>query len=119
MPERYFRRVARLTPTKFWINNPTRDEARWAIAGGGGGKRGSVTIQSAPIRDEDTALIIEQSVRNRLIGSNIACKIPTTEAGLAAMEALIPLDTPLNATEIFAVKQMTVLCDTYSGLPGG
>ena len=34
MAERYFRRVAALTPTKFWINNPTRDEARWAIAEG-------------------------------------------------------------------------------------
>ena len=179
MAERYFRRVAALTPTKLWINNPTRDQARWAIADGAvgctnnpsfaqkmldhpdegahasqlldaaladfpdddeaviehqallvkeiadifrpiydqsGGQHGYVSIQSDPIRDEDTALIIEQSVRNRRIGPNIACKIPTTEAGLAAMEELIPLDTPLNATEIFAVNQMTVLCDTYERL---
>jgi hypothetical protein len=34
MAQRYFRRVAELTPTKFWINNPTRDEAGLAIAEG-------------------------------------------------------------------------------------
>lgn len=176
MAERYFRRVAALTPTKFWINNPTRDQARWAIADGAvgctnnpsfaqkmldhpdegahasalldramsdfadddeaviehqallvqeiadifrpiydetGGQHGYVSIQSDPIRDEDVDLIVEQSIRNRRIGPNIACKIPTTEAGLAAMEQLIPLDTPLNATEIFAVNQMTTLCDSY------
>lgn len=27
----YFKRVQLLTPTKFWINNPTREEADWAI----------------------------------------------------------------------------------------
>jgi transaldolase len=176
MAERYFRRVGALTPTKFWINNPTREQARWAIADGAvgctnnpsfaqkmldhpdegthasqvldavladfadddeaviehqallvkeiadifrpiydetSGEHGYVSIQSDPIRDEDVDLIIEQSIRNRRIGPNIACKIPTTEAGLAAMEKLIPLDTPLNATEIFAVNQMTTLCDTY------
>ena len=30
----YFKRVSRLTPTKFWINNVTREEARWAIEAG-------------------------------------------------------------------------------------
>ena len=27
----YFHRVQKLTPTKFWINNPTREEADWAL----------------------------------------------------------------------------------------
>jgi transaldolase len=30
----YFKRVSRLTPTKFWINNVTREEARLAIEAG-------------------------------------------------------------------------------------
>ena len=30
----YFKRVQSLTPTKFWINNPTREEADWAIEAG-------------------------------------------------------------------------------------
>lgn len=32
--EGYFHRVHRLSPTKFWINNPTREEARLAIEAG-------------------------------------------------------------------------------------
>ena len=32
--EGYFHRVQRLTPTRFWINNPTREEVEWAIAAG-------------------------------------------------------------------------------------
>jgi transaldolase len=34
MANDYFKRVAALTPTKFWINNPTREEAQWAIDAG-------------------------------------------------------------------------------------
>ncbi len=33
----YFKRVAKLSPTKFWINNPTREEADLAIAAGATG----------------------------------------------------------------------------------
>ncbi|MFH1104501.1 MAG: transaldolase family protein [Actinomycetota bacterium] len=179
MAQRYFRRVAELTPTKFWINNPTRDEAGLAITEGAvgctnnpsypqkmvdhpeegayalrlldemiaktddddevliehqarlvqeiadifrpmydesGGRNGYVSIQGDPIRDEDTELIIRQSLENREIGPNIACKIPTTIPGLAAMEKLVPLGVPINATEIFAVNQMTMLCDAWERL---
>jgi transaldolase len=34
MSSTYFKRVHELTGTKFWINNVTGDEARWAIAAG-------------------------------------------------------------------------------------
>lgn len=34
MSERYFQRVSNQSPTKFWINNPTREQADWAIAEG-------------------------------------------------------------------------------------
>ena len=30
----YFHRVHRMSPTMFWINNPTREEAKWAIEQG-------------------------------------------------------------------------------------
>ncbi|MFB2121274.1 transaldolase family protein [Parapedobacter sp. 2B3] len=33
----YFKRVARLTPTKMWINNVTREEAEWALMAGAKG----------------------------------------------------------------------------------
>ena len=34
MTEGYFHRVEKLTPTVFWVNNPTREEAKLAIAAG-------------------------------------------------------------------------------------
>ena len=34
MKQTYFKRVQTLTGTKFWINNVTRDEARWALEAG-------------------------------------------------------------------------------------
>jgi len=34
MSDHYFHRVNRLSPTKFWINNPTREDAAWAIEEG-------------------------------------------------------------------------------------
>jgi len=34
MADGYFQRLTRLTPTRFWVNNPTRDEADLAIAAG-------------------------------------------------------------------------------------
>ncbi len=179
MADRYFQRVAALTPTKFWINNPTLEQATWAIANGAvgctnnpsyaqkmmdhpddgarasqlldqvvaetgddakavivhqarlvgpiaetflplwrqsGGQHGFVSIQGDPINDEDPDLIVSEALENREVSPNIACKIPTTAAGIAAMEKLVPLDVALNATEIFAVAQMTVLCDLYEKL---
>src|SRR5271157_2716540 len=37
MKEKYFQRINRLTPTKFWINNPTRRQATLAIENGATG----------------------------------------------------------------------------------
>lgn len=33
-PKGYFHRVSEQTPTRFWVNNPTRQEADWAIGEG-------------------------------------------------------------------------------------
>ena len=81
-----------------------------------GHQHGYVSIQGDPIDDEDTELIIHESIENRKISPNICCKIPTTEAGLAAMEELLPRDTPMNATEIFGVSQMVSFCESYEKL---
>ncbi len=175
-PESYFLRVARQTPTEFWINNPTRDQADLAISNGASGctnnpsytqkmldhpaegayarkildetaqsgeteneamaefqrrlvrpiadkflpifertagHKGFVSIQGDPIHEEDPDVIIREALQNRKVSPNICCKIPTTEAGLKAMEYLISQDVPLNATEIFAIRQGIVLCETY------
>lgn len=176
MKENYFKRVAKLSPTLFWINNPTREQADRAIAEGAvgctsnpsytqkmidhpaegsyalslldetlrqtgddgtaailfqqkmvkpiaerfypiylssGKQQGYVSIQGDPIHDEDPHELVEESLENRKVGANIACKVPTTAAGLAAMEELIACDTPINATEIFGLSQMVTMCEAY------
>jgi transaldolase len=81
-----------------------------------GKQHGYVSIQGDPIDDEDPELIVQDSIDNRKLGPNICCKIPTTTAGIRAMEELIPLETPLNATEIFGVSQMIAICEAYERL---
>jgi transaldolase len=176
MTEGYFQRVTRQSPTKFWINNPTRQQADWAIAAGALGctnnpsysqkmidhpiegayasalldealretanddeaialfqrklvkpiaekfiavfrknprQDGYVSIQGDPINEHDPAVIIHDALANRKLSENICCKIPTTAAGLQAMQTLVAEDVPLNATEIFGVSQMVSLCEMY------
>jgi transaldolase len=175
----YFHRVARLTPTKFWINNPTRHEADLAIAAGAtgctcnpsytqkmidhpeegpyalaildqvmreapgdveavaefqrrlvapicatfmpmfeasGAELGYVSIQGDPIREHDANVIINEAHANLKTAPNVCCKIPTTGSGLRAMQTLIPEGTPINATEIFAVRQGVDLGELYERL---
>lgn len=176
MKQGYFHRVSAQSPTMFWINNPTREEADWAIEAGAlgctnnpsytwkmlshptegdyakavldetlketdnddealailqrklvkpvqekflpmyeatHGQHGYVSIQGDPIHENDPDVIIREALENRKVGPNICAKIPTTKAGLAAMEALIAEDVPLNATEIMGVDQGISICETY------
>ena len=175
----YFHRVHQLSPTMFWINNPTRRQADLALEHGAlgctnnpsytqkmldhpeekeyalglldeavketendweaailfqakmvkpiaekfiplfeqsQGEHGFVSIQGDPVHDEDGEVIFKESLYNWPIAPNICCKIPVTAPGIEAMEKLVPLGVPLNATEVFAVKQMTTICDTYERL---
>jgi transaldolase len=77
------------------------------------GKDGYVSIQGDPIHEDDPQVIIHEARENRKLGPNIAIKIPTTKAGLAAMETLMNENTPINATEIMSVQQGIDLCETY------
>ncbi|HTZ00631.1 MAG TPA: transaldolase family protein [Rhodocyclaceae bacterium] len=176
MQEPYFLRVAKQTPTEFWINNPSRQHADLAIANGATGctnnpsysqkmvdhptegpyamklldesvresdkdeesiaifqrklvkpisdkflpifertkgDQGYVSIQGDPILEDDPDVVIREALANRKLSPNICCKIPTTHSGLVAMEYLVGQDVPLNATEIFGIKQALVLCETY------
>lgn len=173
----YFKRVHALTPTKFWVNNPTRAEADLALSAGALGctcnpsycgkmlfdrpdeqeyvsqmldevlrevedatsaeeelqrrlvariaekfsplyeqfprEHGYVSIQGDPINEHDPQVIIREARKNRAIGKNICCKIPTTPSGLIAMETLVEEDIPINATEVFAIQQALDLCELY------
>jgi transaldolase len=78
-----------------------------------GGKHGFVSIQGDPLADDSSEDIIKQALDNRKVSPNICCKIPVTEPGLDAIEQLVPLNTPMNSTEIFAVSQLVALAETY------
>lgn len=176
MGEQYFQRVHQFSPTRLWINNPTPEEARKAIAAGAincttnptysfnqlskeetkaevlqivqevvqktddddlaaslvqqrlvkrildiflplyeqqPGKEGFVSIQGDPFAEADPLHIFDEALRSRRLGSNFIAKIPVTKAGLAAIEALIPENIPLIATEIMGIAQAVAVCELY------
>jgi transaldolase len=78
-----------------------------------GGEHGFVSIQGDPFADHKAEDIVHQALENRKISPNICCKIPIAEPGLAAVEELIPMNVPMNSTEIFAVSQFVALAETY------
>lgn len=78
-----------------------------------GGRNGYVSIQATPLR-EDTDTIIKAAKFNCEAGENIMAKIPATKEGLEAMEELIPLGIPINATEVMTVRQVMDVCQVYN-----
>jgi len=77
------------------------------------GQHGYVSIQGDPIREDDPNIVIADARENRKLSPNICCKIPTTTAGMKAMEVLVAENVPLNATEIFGISQMISICEMY------
>jgi len=47
------------------------------------------------------------------LGKNFITKIPATKAGLKALEALIPEDMPMIATEVMGIAQAVYTCEMY------
>jgi len=82
------------------------------------GKYGYVSIQGDP-NHEQSEVIIENARFNRLAGENIMAKVPCTEDGLRAMEVLIAERVPINATEVFAVRQALDVCELYERVAEG
>lgn len=181
MEKGYFHRVSAQSPTKFWINNVTREQAELAInAGAVGctqnpsypwkilthptekgyalalldeilaeekdeneaqiklqrqlvgkiaeyfhplwekttGQHGYVSIQGDPF-EEDVETIVRCARFNREAGENIMAKVPVTEAGLEAIEVLLSEGVPINATEVFAVRQALDVCEIYEKVTKG
>jgi len=81
----YFKRVHELTPTKFWINNPTREETDWALAEGAlgctcnpsycgkmlfdrpGEKEYVSKLLDEVIKEVETATAAEEELQRRLV----------------------------------------------------
>lgn len=78
-----------------------------------GGTQGFVTIQDDPRKEEDWTRIVTMALRCRELGPNFMTKIPVTQAGIQAIEALIAENIPLCATEVFALDQAVAICELY------
>ncbi len=181
MKKGYFHRVFAQSPTKFWINNVTGEQAELAINAGAvgctqnpsytwkmlthptekeyvlslldeilakekdaneaqitlqrklvakiaeyfrplwektNGRHGYVSIQGDPFK-EDVDTILRCARFNREAGENIMAKIPATEDGLQAIEVLLSEGVPINATEVFAVRQALDVCEVYEKVTKG
>ena len=176
----YFKRVQAQTPTRFWINNVTVEEAHkaldagavgctqnpsytWKILNGAdrefaidlihtyieeglsnddvlvklqrtlveriaeifmplyessNGKLGYVSIQGNPFR-EDVESIVRYGRFNREKLPNIMIKVPVTVDGLKGIDTLLREGTPINATEVMAVRQAVDLCEVYANATCG
>lgn len=65
--EAYFQRVTRLTPTRFWINNPTRQHADWAIENGAVGCTNNPSYSQKmvdhPVEGEYARKLMDEAIR--------------------------------------------------------
>lgn len=75
---------------------------------------GLVSLQGDPILEDDPQIIVDEALECVNLGPNYLAKVPTTEAGLKAMEVLIEKDIPIIATEIMSISQMIAACELYS-----
>jgi len=77
------------------------------------GRQGFVSIQGDPHQDTDAGHIVDEALHYRKLGKNFITKIPVTDAGLKALEALIPEDMPMIATEVMGIAQAVQTCEMY------
>lgn len=78
-----------------------------------GGRLGFVTMQGDPRIDDDHRAITEEALRFRHVGPNYMAKVPVTAAGMQAIEALLELEVPVCATEVFSLAQAVPACELY------
>ncbi len=76
-------------------------------------RQGFVSVQGNPFKDTDADSIVNEALRCAKLAPNSIAKIPTTDAGLAAMEALLRRNVPVIATEIMAIAQAIEACELY------
>lgn len=70
-----------------------------------GGTRGRLSIQASPQHHRDAGAMIAHGLELARLAPNMAVKLPTTAAGLEAMEALTAQGVVINATVSFSVAQ--------------
>jgi transaldolase len=80
-----------------------RSDAKW----------GYVSLQGSPLLDDKTDEILRGARAGRAVASNVALKIPATEPGLLAFEALVAEGSTCVVTEVFSVAQLREANERY------
>lgn len=75
------------------------------------GKKGRLSIQTAPIFFCDTNAIVEQAVHLHSLAPNVQVKIPVTAAGIPAIEEATYQGVSINATVSFTVAQAIAVAE--------
>ena len=81
-------------------------------------RMGFVSLQGDPTKEHDPANIIAEAEADAKLGTNFIAKIPTTSAGLEAIEFLAGKNVPIIATEIMSVSQCIAACEAYKRAGG-
>ena len=90
----------------------TEDEVAWLLIEEMAAKasqlllgRGRLSIQTNPKLYRDTERLVEQGLHFASLSPNMQVKVPTTRAGIAAIEELTAQGVTINATVCFTVPQ--------------
>jgi transaldolase len=80
-----------------------------------GGGDGYVSLEVSPTLADDTDGTIEEAVRlwKTVSRPNLMIKVPATEAGVPALEALIARGVNVNATLMFSMKHYEAIAQAY------
>jgi transaldolase len=80
-----------------------------------GGRDGFVSFECTPELADDTEATIAQATAlwNRLARPNVMIKVPATEAGIPAIQALTARAVNVNVTLLFAVDRYDQVIDAY------
>ncbi|HTQ35456.1 MAG TPA: transaldolase [Steroidobacteraceae bacterium] len=72
-----------------------------------GGRHGFVSMEVAPEYGHDTDATVREGLRlrARLARDNVMIKVPSTDAGVAALEQLIARGVNVNATLLFSIER--------------
>jgi transaldolase len=80
-----------------------------------GGGDGFVSLELAPDQARDTAASIEsaRAFHDRIAAPNLLVKIPATEEGIPAVEAMIAEGRSINITLIFSLERYDAVMEAY------
>ena len=77
------------------------------------GKKGFLSMQVSPKHYANTARMVEQAKGLAALAPNIAIKVPSTEAGVAAAEEIVATGINVNATVSFTLSQAVAVGEAF------